>query len=136
MSAPTRTLKIKYGGTTLGGGDYMLHMPYFIDISYRRLTIECHVVISESSLSTLKTKSDALEAQFRTIRQDIQIDMSGNQTDYTEAAATAFNITPSIRSKIQSLPAYRENTFVGLRQTSHLMPWEITGSRSQQQALT
>jgi hypothetical protein len=100
MSAPTRTLKIKYGGTTLGGGDYLLHMPYFIDISYRRLTIECHVVISESSLSTLKTKSDALEAQFRTIRQNIQIDMSGNQTDYTEAAATAFNITPSI-TKVQ-----------------------------------
>lgn len=96
--AVTRTLKITYGSTYVGGDSvYLIHGPVRFDKSYTTFRASFQVLVQDTTAATFKTNCDTVEAAFRIPRQSLKIEMEGQTfVDYTNAANTGFLAEPSI----------------------------------------
>ncbi len=103
--AVTRTLKITYGATYVGGdSDYLIHGPVRFEKNYTAFRASFQVLVQNDTASTFKTNCDTVEAAFRVPRQNLKIEMEGQTfVDYTNAANTGFLADPSITNAAETV---------------------------------
>lgn len=97
--AISNPFSITYGGRQVGGStSYQLHGPYVIEKTYDSMRLAFDVIIVAGGYSTLKSLSDALEADFRkrlTDGQTLLISLSGSTWTYT-MGTTMLNARASV----------------------------------------
>lgn len=96
--AVTRSLKITYGSTYVGGDStYLIHGPVRLEKSYAAFRVSFQVVVQNDTASTFKSNCATLEAAFRTPRQDLTIEMEGQTfVSYSHSGNTGFLSEPGI----------------------------------------
>lgn len=95
----SRELSITYGSLTVGGtSDYLIDRVYRLRKSYRAFEVSFRVVVTGDLAdvdSTFATDCLAVEAAFRTPREDLTIAFNASQHVDLEEGVTAFDIQPS-----------------------------------------
>lgn len=96
--AATRSLKITYGSTVVGGTTtYLIDGPVRFSKSYERFDLAFRVVVQDSTAATFQSACAALEAAFRTPRQLIKVEMEGQTfIDLNPSSNTGFLAEPTI----------------------------------------
>ena len=94
----SRELSITYGSLTVGGtSDYLIDRVYRLRKSYRAFEVSFRVVVTGDLAdvdSTFATDCLAVEAAFRTPREDLTIAFNASQHVDLEEGVTAFDIQP------------------------------------------
>jgi len=128
MPAATRTLKITYGTTVVGGTtDYLLDGPVRFSKTYDRFDIAFRVLVQNDTAATFQTNCATIEAAFRTPRQLIKVEMEGQTfIDLSPSSNTGFLAEPSITDAADTAAATGRSRLYDVTIACQL-PADLTG---------
>lgn len=110
----TAVFKLTYAGVEIGGTDYLLDSPIWVERNYTTLTASCDVRLKAANTTDMETKRLALETAFRKINQTLVVRLNSTDRTFQTSDGTGFNARAAIFRKMNE----KETSLIALYRVS------------------